>query len=107
MVGMGVGYVRPVWQGISHRLPLVASLGPLRALAIALPYLSVIVPMAIYQVLQDIASVEGATAAGDNYDARQVVAWDGMGTLVCGAAGSVTPPVCYPLHPPPKPNVSQ
>src|SRR6266849_756195 len=100
MVGLGVGYVRPVWQGISPRLPLVASLGPLRALAIALPYLSVIVPMAIYQVLQDIASVEGATAAGDNYDARQVVAWDGMGTLVCGAAGSVIAPVVYAMHPP-------
>ena len=54
-------------------LPLVASPAPLRAFAQALPYLSVIAPMAIYQVLQDIASVEGAAAAGDDYDARAVV----------------------------------
>jgi AGZA family xanthine/uracil permease-like MFS transporter len=100
MVGLGIGYVRPVWQGISPGLPLVASLGPLRAMVMALPYLSVIVPMAIYQVLQDIASVEGATAAGDNYDARKVVAWDGIGTLICGAAGSVIAPVVYAMHPP-------
>ncbi len=100
MVGLCIGYVRPVWQGISPGLPLVMSVAPVRAMAVALPYLSVIVPMAIYQVLQDIASVEGATAAGDNYDARYVVAWDGMGTLVCGAAGSVITPVVYAMHPP-------
>jgi AGZA family xanthine/uracil permease-like MFS transporter len=69
-------------------------------MGLALPYLSVIAPIAIYQVLQDIASVEGANAAGDNYDARSVVAWDGLGTLVCGVAGCVITPVVYAMHPP-------
>lgn len=99
-VGLGIGYVHPVWQGLSPSLPFVASIGPLRALGLALPYLSVIAPIAIYQVLQDIASVEGANAAGDNYDARSVVAWDALGTLACGVAGSVITPVVYALHPP-------
>jgi AGZA family xanthine/uracil permease-like MFS transporter len=99
-VGMSMGYVHPVWQGLSPSLPFVASLGPLRALGPALPYLSVIAPIAIYQVLQDIASVEGANAAGDNYDARSVVAWDGLGTLVSGVAGSVVTPVVYAMLPP-------
>jgi AGZA family xanthine/uracil permease-like MFS transporter len=100
IVGLLIGYVHPVWQGIAMQLPFVASFGPLRSLVLALPYLSVIAPMAIYQVLQDIASVEGATAAGDNYDARSVVAWDGVATLLCGVAGSVVTPVVYALHPP-------
>ena len=100
IVGLLVGYVHPVWRGLSLGLPLVASLGPLRSLLVALPYLSVIAPMAIYQVLQDIAAVEGANAAGDNYDARSLVAWDGLATLICGAAGSVVTPVVYALHPP-------
>jgi len=99
-IGLLVHYVHPVWQGIALQLPFVASFGPLRSLVLALPYLSVIAPMAIYQILQDIASVEGATAAGDNYDARSVVAWDGVATLICGAAGSVVTPVVYALHPP-------
>ena len=99
-VGLAVGYVHPVWQGLAVSPPFVASLGPLQALARALPYLSVIAPIAIYQILQDIAAVEGATAAGDNYDARSVVAWDGLGTLICGLAGSVITPVVYALHPP-------
>jgi len=99
-VGLSIGYVHPVWQGFSFAPPFVASLGPLRALGLALPYLSVIAPIAIYQILQDIASVEGASAAGDNYDARSVVAWDGLGTLACGLAGSVVTPVVYAMHPP-------
>jgi adenine/guanine/hypoxanthine permease len=99
-LGVAVGYVHPVWQGASFVLPFVASSGPLQALALALPYLSVIAPMAIYHVLQAITTVEGASAAGDNYDARSVVAWDAVGTLLCGIAGSIITPVIYALHPP-------
>jgi AGZA family xanthine/uracil permease-like MFS transporter len=99
LVGLGIGYIHPEWQGISFGLPFVVSSGPLRALVLALPYMSVIAPIAIYQVLQDVAGVEGAAAAGDDYDARKVVAWDGLGTLVAGAAGSVISPIVYAMHP--------
>jgi AGZA family xanthine/uracil permease-like MFS transporter len=44
--------------------------------------------------------VEGANSAGDNYDARLVVACDGVGTLLCGAGGSIITPVVAALHPP-------
>ena len=97
--GIGIGYVHPVWQGLRPTLPWVASLGPLQALPLALPYLSVIAPMAIYQILQDIAAVAGASAAGDEYDPRGILFWDGIGTLLCGIGGSVVTPVIYALHP--------
>jgi len=100
LVGVAVGYVHPVWRGWFPGFPWVASTGPLRSLVLAVPYLSVIAPIAIYQVLQDIASVEGANAAGDDYDARSVVGCDGVATLICGVAGSVVTPVVYALHPP-------
>src|SRR5580700_9835667 len=99
IVGLSVGYVHPVWQGLSPGLPWSLTPQPVRALSLALPYLSVIAPMAIYQVLQDIASVAGASAAGDDYDPRGVLAWDGLGTLVCGLAGSTIAPVVYAMHP--------
>lgn len=99
-VGIGIGYVRPTWSGTSLQWPLVLPAQPLRAMQLAIPYLSVIAPIAIYHVLQDIASVAGAAAAGDDYDARAVLACDGLGTLVCGLAGSVVAPVIYALHPP-------
>jgi adenine/guanine/hypoxanthine permease len=100
-----IGYVHPVWQGFSFTLPWsIAPAGfigaTLRAMWLALPYLSVIAPIAIYQVLQDIAAVAGAAAAGDDYDPRGILAWDGLGTLVCGLAGSVITPVVYAMHPP-------
>jgi adenine/guanine/hypoxanthine permease len=95
-----VGYVHPTWQGWSPTLPFVPSRGIFGNLLQASPYLSVIAPIAIYQVLQDIASVEGATAAGDDYDVRIVVACDGVATLICGIGGSVITPVVYALHPP-------
>jgi AGZA family xanthine/uracil permease-like MFS transporter len=99
-VALIVGYVRPTWSGVAFQLPFSAAPEPWRAMTLALPYLSVIAPIAIYQVLQDIASVAGAAAAGDDYDVRAVLACDGLGTLVCGLAGSVIAPVIYAMHPP-------
>jgi AGZA family xanthine/uracil permease-like MFS transporter len=100
IVGLSVGYVHPVWQGVSAGLPAAMLPGPLDAMLLALPYLSVIAPMAIYHVLQDIASVAGGNAAGDEYDVRSVLFCDGLGTLVCGLAGSVVAPVVYAMLPP-------
>ena len=99
-IGLAIGYVHPVWQGFSLQIPFVKTPGLLQAMGLAIPYLSVIAPMAIYQVLQDIASVEGANSAGDNYDARLIVATDGLGTFICGAGGSTITPVIAALHPP-------
>ncbi len=99
-VALALGYVHPTWPGLSPTVPWSMIPNPLAGMRLALPYLSVIAPMAIYQVLQDIASVAGAAAAGDDYDPRGVLAWDGLGTLVCGLAGSVITPVIYAMHPP-------
>jgi adenine/guanine/hypoxanthine permease len=98
-VAISIGYVRPTWPGLSFQFPFAVAPEPVRAMELALPYLSVIAPIAIYQVLQDIASVAGAAAAGDEYDVRAVLACDGLGTLVAGLAGSVIAPVIYAMHP--------
>jgi len=99
-IGLSIGYIHPAWRGLSLQLPFVRTPGLLQAMGLAIPYLSVIAPIAIYQILQDIASVEGANAAGDNYDARLVVASDGLGTFLCGVGGSIITPVVAALHPP-------
>ena len=89
-----------MWQGISITLPFAIVPEPLHAMTLALPYMSVIAPMAFYHVLQDIASAAGGSAAGDDYDVRKLLAWDGLGTLVCGLAGSIVAPVIYAMLPP-------
>ncbi|MBV9401784.1 MAG: hypothetical protein JO062_27655 [Bryobacterales bacterium] len=99
-LGVAIGYVHPQWRGVSPVLPFSRAPKPLEAMLLAVPYLSVIAPMAIYHVLQDIAACAGGSAAGDDYDARAVLAWDGVGTLACGLAGSVVTPVVYAMLPP-------
>jgi adenine/guanine/hypoxanthine permease len=99
-LALGIGYVHAGWPGLHFEVPWVGSTAPLQSFIAAIPYLSVILPVAIYHVLQDIASVTGASAAGDEYDARSVLCWDGLGTLACGLAGSAVAPVVYALHPP-------
>ena len=99
-VALAIGYVHPVWQGVSLVLPFVAIPEPLQALVWALPYLSVIAPITVYHILQDIASVAGGAAVGDEYDVRSVLIWDGLGTLTCGLAGSPITPELYALLPP-------
>jgi adenine/guanine/hypoxanthine permease len=99
-LGAAVGYVHPVWQGVKFVIPFVRPGGLLQAMVLAVPYLSVIAPISVYHILQAIASVEGGSAAGDNYDARSVVACDAIGTLLAGVAGSIVTPVIYALHPP-------
>src|SRR5258708_2720009 len=56
-VALAIGYVHPVWSGLSLQLPFAVTPEPLRAMALALPYLSVIAPIAIYEVLQALAAV--------------------------------------------------
>jgi AGZA family xanthine/uracil permease-like MFS transporter len=100
IVALAIGYVHPVWQGMSLVLPFVRTPEPLQALVWALPYLSVIAPITTYHILQDIASVAGGAAVGDEYNVRSVLIWDGVGTLVCGLAGSPITPELYALLPP-------
>lgn len=100
LVAIAIGYIHPHWGGFSPQVPWSIPPGTFAGLMLAAPYLSVIAPIAIYQILQDIAAVAGAAAAGDDYDPRAILAWDGLGTLVCGIAGSVVSPVIYAMHPP-------
>jgi AGZA family xanthine/uracil permease-like MFS transporter len=99
-VGVAIGYVHPEWHGVAPTLPFAVTPQPLQAMLLALPYMSVIAPMAFYHVLQDIASAAGGAAAGDDYDVRALLAWDGLGTLTCGLAGSIVAPVVYAMLPP-------
>lgn len=100
LIGIAIGYVHPIWEGVTVTMPFSLAPEPLRAMLMALPYLSVIAPMAIYQVLQDIACAAGGAAVGDDYDVRGLLLADGVGTLACGLAGSVITPVVYALLPP-------
>ena len=64
-----------------------------------LTYLSVIVPMGLFNLVGSLQNLESAEAAGDRYPARPSLAANGIGTLVAALFGSCFPTTIYIGHP--------
>ena len=62
-------------------------------------YLSVIVPLSLFNVLGSLQNLESAEAAGDRYETRSTLAVDGLGTVVAALCGSPFPTTVYIGHP--------
>nr|VFJ94292.1 MAG: putative MFS transporter, AGZA family, xanthine/uracil permease [Candidatus Kentron sp. H]VFJ94828.1 MAG: putative MFS transporter, AGZA family, xanthine/uracil permease [Candidatus Kentron sp. H]VFK01300.1 MAG: putative MFS transporter, AGZA family, xanthine/uracil permease [Candidatus Kentron sp. H] len=83
--------------GLHIPLPTVSEImGGVAAMA---PYLAVIIPMGVYNLLETLQNVESASAAGDEYDTRRVMMADGTGTVVGALLGSCFPTTVYIGHP--------
>ncbi len=64
-----------------------------------LVYLSVIVPMGLFNVIGSLQNIESAEAAGDSYPTRPALAVNGLGTLAAALFGSCFPTTIYIGHP--------
>jgi adenine/guanine/hypoxanthine permease len=64
-----------------------------------LGFLSVIVPMGLFNVIGSLQNIESAEAAGDRYDARSSLAVNGAGTILAALLGSCFPTTIYIGHP--------
>ncbi|MBD1924572.1 NCS2 family permease [Microcoleus sp. FACHB-831] len=64
-----------------------------------LDYLSVILPMGLFNLIGSIQNLESAEAAGDNYPATPCLAANGIGTIVAAVCGSCFPTTIYIGHP--------
>lgn len=65
----------------------------------ALRYISIIVPMALFNVLGSLQNLESAEAAGDRYETVPSLAVNGIGTLLACFFGSCFPTTIYIGHP--------
>jgi AGZA family xanthine/uracil permease-like MFS transporter len=63
------------------------------------PYLSVIIPMGLLNLLASLQCIESAAAAGDSYSARSSLAVNGLCTLAAAGFGSPFPTSIYIGHP--------
>jgi len=63
------------------------------------PYLSVIVAMALFNVLGSLQNIESAEAAGDSYDTRSSLTINGLGSVAAALFGSAFPTTIYIGHP--------
>jgi AGZA family xanthine/uracil permease-like MFS transporter len=64
-----------------------------------LPYLSVILPMGLLNLLASLQCIESAAAAGDAYGTRPSLMVNGLGTLAAACFGSPFPTSIYIGHP--------
>jgi AGZA family xanthine/uracil permease-like MFS transporter len=62
-------------------------------------YLTVIVPMALFNVLGSLQSLDSAEAAGDRYETLPSLAMNGAGSVVAAFFGSAFPTTIYIGHP--------
>jgi AGZA family xanthine/uracil permease-like MFS transporter len=61
--------------------------------------LAVVIPIAVYNLIETTGNVESAAAAGDVYDLRTCQLVDGLGTCLGAAFGSPFPTTVYLGHP--------
>jgi len=62
-------------------------------------YLSIIVPMGLFNVIGSLQCLESAEAAGDRYSTRSSLAVNGLGTVAAALFGSAFPTTIYIGHP--------
>ncbi|MGR9115119.1 MAG: NCS2 family permease [Gammaproteobacteria bacterium] len=87
----GVGFYPP--------LPVLGDIVAALSDESVLAYLSVIIPMGLFNVIGSLQNIESAEAAGDRFPTRSSLAVNGIGTLAAGLFGSCFPTTIYIGHP--------
>ncbi len=62
------------------------------------PYLTIIIPIEIYNFIETMDNVEAANAAGDNYNVRTAQFTDGICTMISAGFGGVVPNTVWLGH---------
>lgn len=91
--------VQPSAVGLYLPVPVLGDLVAALSGGHLLTYLSVILPMGLFNVVGSLQNLESAEAAGDRYEVAPSLAVNGAGTLAAGAFGSCFPTTIYIGHP--------
>lgn len=78
--------------------PVTAIQGLINGFAVVVPYLSIIIPIEIYNFIETMDNVEAANAAGDNYNVRNAQFADGICTMISALFGGVVPNTVWLGH---------
>ncbi|HEX5037382.1 MAG TPA: NCS2 family permease [bacterium] len=79
--------------------PAVAELWEILRSPYLFAHLSIIVPMALFNVVGSLQNIESAEAAGDSYPTRSCLIANGLGSVVAACLGSCFPTTIYIGHP--------
>ena len=70
----------------------------LNGFAVVVPYLTIIIPIEIYNFIETMDNVEAANAAGDNYSIKTAQFADGICTMISACFGGVVPNTVWLGH---------
>ncbi len=99
LTGLAPGSVSPGSAAVHLPVPVVGDLLAALGAGHLMTYLSVIVPMGLFNLVGSLQNIESAEAAGDPYPAAPSLAVNGLGTLAAAAFGSCFPTTIYIGHP--------
>ncbi|HZM01219.1 MAG TPA: NCS2 family permease, partial [Planctomycetota bacterium] len=80
-------------------VPVLGELGEALGSGMLLAYVSIIIPMGLFNLVGSLQNVESAEAAGDSFPTRPSLAVNGLGTLAAAVFGSCFPTTIYIGHP--------
>ncbi|TAN47296.1 MAG: NCS2 family permease [Methylococcaceae bacterium] len=89
----------PAAAGWHWPIPVLGDLLASMRADLLLAYLSVIIPMGLFNLLGSLQNIESAEAAGDLYPTTPSLAVNGLGTLAACLFGSCFPTTIYIGHP--------
>jgi len=98
------GYFDPDWsKGIEVSLhlpiPVIDSIFNLITSEYVWRYMSVIIPMGLFNVVGSLQNLESAEAAGDKFDTKSSLLANGLGSVLASFLGSCFPTTIYIGHP--------
>lgn len=94
-----VGDVPVATASLNWPIPVIDDLYDVLMSPHNLTYLSVIIPMGLFNVIGSLQNIESAEAAGDSYPTAPSLAVNGIGTLAASLFGSCFPTTIYIGHP--------
>lgn len=97
---LALGRTQIDFSGIGFYIPNpVTSIEALiNGFAVVAPYLTIIIPIEIYNFIETMDNVEAANAAGDNYDIKTAQFADGICTMISACFGGVVPNTVWLGH---------
>ena len=100
LYALALGRTEIDFSGIGFYMPdPVTSIQALiNGFAVVLPYLTIIIPIEIYNFIETMDNVEAANAAGDNYSIREAQFADGICTMISALFGGVVPNTVWLGH---------
>lgn len=87
------------FANVGFYIPRFSGEAVVSGMHVAIPYLVSAIPMGMYNFIESVDNVESAAAAGDSYNTAEILAFNGVTSIISSLFGSPIPTAVYIGHP--------